>query len=172
MGTAGRRPTSDLCTKELFDKAYNACANKISILVPLPEDRILVSGGAAVIDHIAVKMFLYGFAPKLILHLPAKFENGAFTGSRDAETSNYYHRLMKSRSGIDGLADIDRAIRLGAVISVSDGFFARNNMVANSKHIIAETFSTTDDTPADGGTLHTWNKSKSTSKHHINLYNV
>lgn len=176
IGTAGRDKTK-VFSKELFNKMVAAAKYILANLT----DVTLVSGGAAWADHVAVKLFLEGFTSKLILHLPCKWDNGKFidNGNFDwrinpGRTANYYHGkfsevLEQTSTGIyfDTLSEIDAAIKKGAIITVNNGFHARNNLVAQSEYLIAFTWSQ-NNSPTDGGTLDTWNKSNG-QKYHVCL---
>lgn len=123
----------------------------------------LVSGGAAVSDHIAVRLFLDGVAPKLALHLPAEWTTHGFkeTSSRfdTGRTSNWYHALFSERERIDSLGEIQQAIERGAEIKMgAGGFKERNTDIARQADVmLAFTFGQ-GATLKDGGTADTWNK--------------
>lgn len=126
----------------------------------------LVSGGAALSDHVAVALHkMYGYP--LTLHLPCKWDLGkkAFfdTGVNDWETNpggtaNFYHRKFSQTMGRDesySLESMDALIREKKITtSTSRGFHARNRKVAGSDVVIAFTWGET--CPPPGGTAHTW----------------
>lgn len=143
----------------------------------------LVSGGAAWIDHLAVRLFLLGKVSKLVLHLPCPFDrmkqrfvdtqNGeTISGQRSTgeydwrinpgRTANYYHDKFSKQLGSNSLAEIELAIQKGATIYCYNGFHARNKEIAKTDLLLAFTWST-NDTPADGGTKHTWDCCQTTS---------
>lgn len=132
----------------------------------------LVSGGAAYIDHIAVKLFLK-YKCKLLLHLPCQFENKKYhdTGSysNPGKTANLHHKVFSEKVGYNTLKEIEDAINSGCEIKIHNGFFARNKYVAQSKYIIALTFNDADVPLFKSGTAHTWNCSKSKNKVHFNI---
>lgn len=170
IGTAGRDKTI-VMTQRLWVAMVADLKQRINI------DDVLVSGGAAWADHLAVHAFLQGWCKSLILFLPAPFESERFNGpnSSSASTANYYHREFKQVTGVDGLNDIAKAISKGCMVLCepsSDGYqamFARNKKVASTATAcIAYTFGDGDE-PADGGTLNTWKQIKSADKVHVPL---
>jgi hypothetical protein len=173
IGTAGRKEDGAKLSKELY---FKMCGRVHQILANLMQDEFedltLVSGGAAWADHIAVSLYLAGYAGHLVLHLPADYDNGKFVeeGSRSpGSTANYYHKLFSKKMGRNTLPAIQKAADLGASIRVNvNGFKARNSDVAADAKdgVIALTFGE-GDTPKDGGTFDTWNKSTAPFKVHI-----
>jgi hypothetical protein len=70
----------------------------------------------------------------------------------------------------DSLEEIDRAIRLGANVIVSQGFHAQNTKLAlGCDTLIAFSWSTSS-APIDGGTYDTWSKCKNALKIHFSLH--
>jgi len=185
IGTAGRKDDKDRMTKELFVKMM---AHAINIIQSANIDT-LVSGGAAWADHIAVKLYIAGLVPNLVLYLPAEFKDYAYLGTdrySPGRISNYYHRLMTEKLGKDSLIEIQQAIDMGAQVHVVPGFKNRNSPVAEqSDGLLAFTFGThsgaydsehegwynsRDGGLKDGGTADTWTKSKARIKEHKNLW--
>ncbi len=174
IGTAGRRSDGKRISKELYLKMYKKA---LELLSDIPvEKRHLVSGAAAVSDHLAVSLYLADEAASLTLHLPAEFEDGQFV-ERDVQydpgkTSNYYHHLfglkMSPEDPLSTLKGVEKAIEKGAETSVSKGFKARNLLVGQVERLLAFTFGE-GDIPKDGGTKHTWDRSKADTKIHIPL---
>lgn len=154
----------------------------------------LVSGGAAVSDHLAVLLFLDGAARSLTLYLPEHFdlESRRFLerGQRSCGAiSNYYHRRFSERlhqsltderlepetgrnqsnmSAYNSLCHIRIAADFGARLVVVPGFFQRNIPVGRVDRLVAFTFGS-GDAPADGGTAHTWRHSTATEKIHVSI---
>jgi hypothetical protein len=127
-------------------------------------DDVLISGGAAWADHLAVHAFLAGWVKALELYLPAPLTAGKFQGphSSAGSAANYYHEKFKRETGVDGLAELEEAIGRGAAVSfepAAPGYaamFNRNKKVAKEcTAAIAYTFGAGEQ-PADGGTLNTW----------------
>lgn len=164
IGTAGRDKSRPM-DSTLWRRMLNDVRGRIEL------DDALVSGGAAWADHLAVRMYLDGWADRLVLHLPAPFdlELRAFKemgrGSAGS-AANYYHQRFSFTLGerqrkVDSLAEIAEAIRLGAVVTEQrlcpgyGGMHARNKLVAlDAEEVVAYTWG--HDSPADGGTLSTW----------------
>ncbi len=148
IGTAGR---GDDGVKLKENPAYWRMMKVIAqtVATMLQPDR-LVSGGAAFSDHLAVQLYLEGFAPNLTLHLPADWLGHGFKevkGSGNASydpgrTSNYYHGLFSRDIGADTLAEIQQAIEKGATVKTgAGGFKARNTDIANeASTMLAFTF--------------------------------
>lgn len=173
IGTAGRREDG----ARLTEGDYRYLVKYIGGAVK-PND-VLISGGAAWADHVAVQLFLDGKVGGLVLHLPAElivgpdgklsFRNGGFGTA--GNTANYYHSLfdkaLKVESG-SSLKQIQEAIDRGAVVTFGDGtqgnegMKARNSLVARDARdfLVAMTFDPNmkNQTPKDGGTADTWRK--------------
>ncbi|GAM21826.1 hypothetical protein SAMD00019534_050010, partial [Acytostelium subglobosum LB1] len=181
IGTAGR----DL-TKPMSILQYEfMCVSVQSFMVINKlhtKELTLVSGGAAWADHVAVDLFLKSYPRfKLILYLPCeivKGEDGTYqyldNGSKDwrtnpGRTSNIYHNSFKSIIGRDTIQEIIDAKELGAVLDTSSkGFHDRNTKVSKSEYLVALTFAE-GLAPSSGGTLDTWNKSKSINRYHFTV---
>ena len=195
IGTAGRLSDADRISLPLYDAMYSEMLGTMTEW----NIRSLVSGGATVADHLAVRAFLEGEAEHLVLHLPAPFQGGRYVQSgsaigRDASTANRYHHQFSDRCGINSLQEIEAAIARGASSHVGRGFKARNLDVAEAAtHLLAFTFGNgqedggdtlwrdfAPDEPGfqsseeaglrDGGTAHTWGQCwKADLKRHVNL---
>lgn len=170
IGTAGRDKT-----QPMEQKLWLAMTTDLRGRVQ--QGDVLISGGAAWADHLAVYAFLQGWCSGLELYLPAPLTEKGFAGphSSSASAANYYHQRFKAATGVDGIAQLRLAISQGAVASeepVAPGYgamFARNQKVAmGSTSLIAYTFGDGDQ-PADGGTLDTWKKASSRERIHVAL---
>jgi hypothetical protein len=154
IGTAGRGYDKNQLTKGMFaSMCHGAC-------IVINENKIdhVISGGAAWADHVAVHLFLGGAIPNLTLHLPCEFRNGAYWGNRTAEIANFYHYSFSDVMGFKSLSQIEEAIKRGANITVSKGFFVRNTLVADESDVmLAMTFGNKE-TLKDGGTADTMGK--------------
>ena len=182
IGSAGRKSDGNKISKSLFEKVMN---NTIKLIEKIKEDNktddiTLVSGGAAFIDHVAVRLYLDQVLKcKLILYLPCKFKDNKGEG-KVGETMNYYHERFTKKIKSDSLEEISLAIKRGAVVGCDEGteggFHYRNGFVAKSDYIIAYTFNNGKDNPKDGGTLDTWNKAlafgNTTHRIHTSLYTL
>lgn len=192
IGTAGRKDDGPRLSAELFQKMTADAAARIATMRQSNpgSDTALISGGAAWADHVAVRLYLDGNAKRLTLFLPAELQHGRFverpTFDRfdTGRTANYYHRLFKEKTGIDGLKEIEAAIAKGAVADTSQpGFKERNTLVARkANHLLAYTFGPGREIThpghvyaetaglRNGGTADTWNKAiQAISKTHIPL---
>ena len=170
IGTCGRS-NQELLTQQLFFdmivKVIDIIDNEFKLDT---SEVILVSGGAAWSDHIAVKLFNEGAYPNLELNFPTYFRDGKFINNNTGNTSNMYHKVFSGVCDINSLEEISEAISNNCSIRVGKGFLDRNNYVADCDYMIAFTFNN-GDIPAKGGTLDTWNKCKSVKKH-VNLYTL
>lgn len=159
IGTAGRDKTKPM-TKGLWAWMLDDVRSRV------PVGALVVSGGAAWADHLAVRLFLEGHAGALTLHLPAPMDQ-EFLGpyKSAASAANFYHKMFSERIGINSLQDIADAASMpncfGSFQPMQSGYggmFVRNAIVAReAEELLAYTFGEGDQ-PADGGTLDTWNK--------------
>lgn len=170
IGTAGRDKAMPLS-----EKHWNFMAN--AIYEELTPTDVLVSGGAAWADHVAVWAYLNDYCAGLILHLPAPFNRGRFWGEYGTSggACNYYHQMFSKTMGFDSLKHIQAALDKGAQIteqSIAHGYAAmskRNQLVANDcTHMVAFTFGE-GDVPADGGTKITWDMAAGKHRCHVPL---
>ncbi|MCK4883680.1 MAG: hypothetical protein KAS30_02300 [Candidatus Diapherotrites archaeon] len=136
----------------------------------------LVSGGAALSDHIAVELFLSGFVKKLTLYFPCKWNEKKCEfmdkgpdnwRTNPGKLANSLHHEFGKRLKKNSLYEIQMAIDKGADIVIGKGFYARNlQIAATSKGLIAFTF----DKKMTPGTSHTWKACKideQLKKHYI-----
>lgn len=150
VGSAGRRDDASKLSRKHFDAACIVADGLIDQIndsnYPLTH---LVSGGAAWMDHVAVKLFLDKKVKNLRLYLPCYFNTGAFFNDRTGVTKKFdiattlhkYHRQFQIVTGINSLSQIQTAQNEGAeLIPCKGGFYGRNAMVAKSDFILACTF--------------------------------
>jgi hypothetical protein len=145
-------------------------------------DDVLVSGGAAWADHLAVHAYLEGWCAAMALYLPAplaipaggpaRFEG--MHGSAGA-AANYYHDRFAQLAAVPGLEQLAQAAREGAAVQfepAAPGYaamFTRNRKVATGcTAMLAYTFGEGAE-PADGGTLNTWSIRKDIERIHVPL---
>ncbi len=192
VGSAGRNNDGAKMSRELFDCMVTRTEKEITDILKLQKSKIvLVSGGSAWTDHVAVKLWLDSISGavniddaynSLELYLPCSYTacntNGNCTRMRfdpnsdEGKTLNKLHTQFSTRmgDGFDSFADILCAKELGATVNTQYvGFHARNKQVAKVDHLIAFTWGDSVDKPEGGGTLHTWNHCRSRSKTHIPL---
>ncbi|MBK1669081.1 hypothetical protein CKO28_13665 [Rhodovibrio sodomensis] len=196
IGTAGRKDDGARLTRHVWEQMLADARQQLADIQVIegadPATTTLVSGGAAYADHLAVKLYREGLAADLELHLPAELSDNGFVedparGRMDAgRVANYYHGQFKSRTGVDGLAELRAAAASGARVEVTHGFKERNTKVANSADVLlAYTFgggreitsavpgelAYADATAAglkDGGTADTFGKSRAARlKRHV-----
>lgn len=178
IGTAGRDKT-----KPMNAALWAAMLADLRARV-LPDD-ILVSGGAAWADHLAVAAFLRGWALGLRLYLPAPLTSdsgqprflAAGGGQSSGSAANYYHSLFRQATGVDGLAEIVQAVDAGAIVDAQPsspgfgGMYARNRLVAQeATHAVAYTWGAGE--PQDGGTRNTWLLLQHAMREHVSLLDL
>lgn len=170
IGTAGR---SKVPTIQEWNNMLADARSRVT-----PED-VLISGGAAFADHIAVKLFLEGRVKGLKLRLPAPIKNNKFVGGYGTAggTANYYHEKFSKLLGINTVAEIQQAINKGAEVTYETetsnrAMFIRNAKVAaESNSMIAYTYGEGNQ-PDDGGTKNTWDTAKYTDKTHVSISKI
>lgn len=174
IGSAGRSIPKTHQTRETMEAMYNHCLGKLKTL---PTKPILVSGGAAWADHLAVWLGLReGYS--VVLHLPCEFKDVMYVdnGSSDwrtnpGKTANYYHRVFSTALGTDSLGDIQKLMEMDTTeVHVGKGFHERNGKVAKSEYMLAYTWGRGDE-PDDGGTKHTWDLAAKTGckRRHVSI---
>ena len=148
IGTAGRKEDAKKLNAEKFQQMRTTTLQLLGELDIA--NSIVISGGAAWADRLAVNLFVHGEIVKLRLYLPCAFdkENRKFVddGTIDWQknpggTSNYYHRQFSDKIEVDTLGQIADAIDEGAELVEGGGLFDRNGRIAKSAtHIIGLTF--------------------------------
>lgn len=138
----------------------------------------LISGGAAWADHLAVHAYHSGWVKELTLFLPAPLGPDGFIGPTRsaASAANYYHQRFSQATGRRSYEELCAlAGSHGATLHAElpapgySAMFARNKKVAQAANgVIAYTFGH-GDSPADGGTLNTWQQIRGTEKVHVDL---
>lgn len=190
IGTAGRHGSYRKMNGALYQKMIDFSIKVVGDISTNPRNRIpienitLVSGGAALADHLAVILYLRGVVHNLHLHLPCKYDMDLekYENTSNGNTSNTHHLNFSNHLGPATLPQIGEAIRKGATIDVSDGFFTRNRLVADCDYLLAFTFSTLPsgnnikaiipnsnqtDITLQGGTGNTWKISTNSIKIHV-----
>jgi len=140
--------------------------------VVVPQDTVLVSGGAAGADHVAVTLFLRGKVDGLELHLPCEWNEMMFVDTgvyywklNPGRTANAYHKQFSKHIGRSSLAEIEDAIGKGAKVHVYKGFHERNTAIALScDKCICFTWDAGAE-PRGGGSLDTWRKCQVDKEH-------
>ena len=198
IGTAGRKDDANRMTAALFDQMCAKALDLITSDLNLDIRKVvLVSGGAAWSDHVAVKLFISSLVKVqqrteqiseqnneetksfagLNLHLPCGFDsqlskavdNGSFDWRMNpGRLMNRLHSEFGSKLGYSTLEEIPTAVELGAQLCVYPGFHARNRTVSSSPYCIAFSWSKTNE-PDDGGTKFTWKLCKG-QKVHVSLH--
>lgn len=180
IGTSGRAGN---VTKKLYENMINAVIIYLKKYVN-SQNIILVSGGAAFADHVAIHIYLnkdkYDLSNinELHLHLPCEFDmithkfydNGNSDWKNNSgKVANYYHDRFIHITGCDSyeeLYNVMTQIDQSVYVKVYNGFHSRNKYVAKSDYVLAFTFGK--NYPEDGGTKYTWDLCKG-KKFHISL---
>jgi hypothetical protein len=172
IGTAGRN--DDL--KKLDSDTWKFMKSSVAKLVETTGCDILVSGGAAWSDHLAVDLYLKNSAHLGVnLHLPCTFSEGQFDPTHPCgKVLNRHHKNFSEKLGVDTLLQIGEAISLGSNVTVSDSFMDRNTKIAkDSDVLLAFTYGNGKDLKK-GGTHDTFEKFISKDDRglafHLNLY--
>lgn len=183
IGTAGRSNDYLWFTKEKYDRVVEIIDRSLTDVCSKTgmrtEDLCLFSGGAAFMDHVAVKLFLTGKYGKLILFLPAFYDmkikryiETIIEGENSGKKSNHYHDLMRSVTGYNSLSEIHTAFGKGAAFQYYSTFKKRNSGLAQfANRVNATVYAFTlapGLVPKDGGTHDTWTKLKC-AKYHTSL---
>ena len=175
IGTAGRS-SSQLAALNtvVFDEMTNLAMGQIREWgFENLSQVILVSGGSAWADHVAVRLFLDRIEEwgGLQLFLPCRFspDTKQFDSTACGKSLNRYHEQQSSKMNRCSRQDLAAAIALGAQVeTIRKGFKGRNTAVANqADYMIALTFSSSADAPDHNsrGTLDTWSKCHGVKKH-------
>jgi|SRR6185369_13539530 len=161
VGSAGRQEDASKLSRQLFDDMVSRTSHVIQDWKLDPAHVVLVSGGSAFADHVAVRLFLAGKFASLELHLPCEWDSKKqrFNESDPAgHTLNQLHMAFSKAVGLDSLSDLAKAHAAGAKFIAWPGFHARNTQVAKSSNLIAFTFASGKQPKSGSGTLDTWNK--------------
>ncbi len=136
-----------------------------------PKDVILVSGGSAWADHVAVQLYLEGGFGGFELYLPTEFDlsQKRYIHSHEGQTLNKLFSECQAKTGSNVFEKLARVIGGTSVKTVvRKGFLARNTLISeNCDYLIAFTFSA--DVPKEGGTFDTWKKTPHSNKINIDL---
>lgn len=168
IGSAGRKTDGIKLNCNLYQRMLNDVRNRLRIV---NEPVHLLSGGAAVSDHLAVLAYLRDFpnVESFEIFFPCKWNNG-FEENKTGGISKWYHEKFSLKMGgtkTTSIEQIQKAIDKGATYIEGKGFHARNIPVGNADYILAYTFGDSLYEPKDGGTNHTWKQSKAPIKIHI-----
>jgi hypothetical protein len=180
IGTAGRHHSeyqtlSVEHMKLMANKVYDFIEN---VMKTATENVILVSGGSAWADHIAVQLYLTKKFAGLELYLPSEFnpKKKIFKNTHEGRRLNFLHEQCQTKTLMPVLDELARVVmssikssKSKVKIIVKRGFKQRNTLIAcNNDFLIAFTFSSTDQ-PIDGGTADTWQKTGHNNKFHYSL---
>lgn len=177
IGTAGgsKDSNSDKLSKEIFQEMVSFADKTIMNDFGLDSRGvILVSGGAAWSDHVAVELYKTGRYGGLEIHFPCEWKDGKHddTGEYDwrinpGRLSNTLHKAFSEKLGRESQNDFllfsnDERVSYNA----GKGFHTRNSRVAKAEYMIAFTFGN-----IKGGTADTWGKCKG-NRFHIDIGNL
>jgi hypothetical protein len=176
IGTAGRN-CLDRLNADVYDKMALDFENILRNIREVENKSIeLVSGGAAWVDHLAVRIYLEDIVSveSIHLYLPCKFYllNSCFDCySQEGKTLNFYHGKFSSIIIEEDLDFFYSRKQLSMVIdnesnyTVISGFKNRNIEVGKVDLLVAYTFGK--NVPLSGsGTWHCWKNSIAKKKIH------
>jgi hypothetical protein len=137
----------------------------------------LVSGGAALCDHITVTLFnMHREQANLELYLPCEFykhlsrfeDNGKYQWTANpGKTANNYHVRFRKMVGIDSLGELATVVSdPRCKVDISDGFHERTRKVAANCDVIIG-FSWGNE--IEGGTKYTWDACKLDTEHRFHF---
>lgn len=198
IGSAGRGADADKMSGEVFERAVCKATRFIKNKNIDIDNLVLVSGGSAWCDHVAVRLFLEKIHfpitsfdiscdnvkvkqfQGLVLHLPCAFlDTGRFDNSVCGRILNELHDEFNAKmnlnndSHFDSFSDILAAIHLGAEVVVTNGFSGRNARVAESDYVLAFSWHANEAEllRSGGGTAQTYEmaKGKKRNCYHITL---
>ena len=178
IGTSGR-DDDDLSKLDYYHLQW--MANKVEsyikdVLHTEPSNIILISGGSAWADHVAVQLYLdkeKKFAG-LELYLPSKFDlkYNHYVNTHEGRLLNKLHKQCQEKTDIDVLLELGKVLhRPGVKVVIKRGFPSRNTLIAkNCDYLLAFSFGETNEFgPLKGGTLDTWKKVLHCNKSHYDL---
>lgn len=175
IGTSGRSPNDlKMLTKAHMEWMVNNVKFYIrEVLKISPEQIILVSGGSAWADHIAVQLYLGKEFAGIELYLPSRFDakHQRYINTHEGRKLNALHKQCQEKTDYPVFQELASTVSSKKCkVTIQRGFLPRNTLVArNCDYLIAFTFSKTD-TPENGGTLDTWSKTKHQNKIHFSLH--
>ena len=174
IGSAGRNDDVEKLNLKVYLKMYHHLKEFIYSIMNEYRIKIneieLISGGSPWADHLAILFFFENPQVKLTLHFPCVFIDTRFERNRYGNILNELHQKFSEKCNMNSLWQIEKAIELGAQTYYHDGFFRRNDLIAETDFMIAFTFGINQ--PKPGGTKDTWDKFKSTNKIHFNIAKV
>jgi hypothetical protein len=139
VGSAGRGPDAPHLSPRLLRAMEEVAA------CVLAQGAVLASGGAALADHVAVRLFLGGRVSGLRLYLPARLLPGGRYEDRGPRSpgavSNRHHGWFSRACGVDSFAELEEAVRRGAEVLQGRSFLGRNAaLAADVGGLVAMTF--------------------------------
>ena len=177
IGTSGRNPqdANRLELKHLQWMKDNVKVYIENVICKPMNNIILVSGGSAWADHVAVQLFREGGFAGLELYLPSEFNTKAhkYKNTHEGRMLNTLHEQCQNKTGLPIFEDLTsvNSKKNNVKIMIQRGFKPRNTLVArNCDHLVAFTFGNT--IPSSGGTSDTWGKVQHENKLHISLDDI
>ena len=147
IGTSGRNPkdAERLESKHLQWMKDNVKIYIQSVINVETKDIILVSGGSAWADHVAVQLFREGEFGGLELYLPSEFniKSHIYKNTHEGRTLNKLHEHCQNKTGLPIFEELTsvNSRKKGVKITIQRGFKPRNTLVARGcDHLIAFTF--------------------------------
>ena len=133
VGVSGRNPIDKkrLEAKHMAWMLANSTDYIKNVLQLDPANIILVSGGSAWADHIAVQLYLTMEFAGLELYLPSVFDvkHKRYVNTHEGRALNTYHAECAEKTNIDCFTDLQRAIhgKNKAKVTVKRGFLTEKH---------------------------------------------
>lgn len=166
IGTSGRNPMDSmrLTADHMKWMAENVLCYIEHVIKTTTDNIILISGGSAWADHVAVQLYLSHNFAGLELYLPTDFdvENKKYANTYEGTMLNLLHSQCKEKINIDVLNELAEAIpKRTTTVVIKRGFLQRNSLVSKKcDHLICFVFSHI----ISGGSNDTWKKTKHQNK--------
>ncbi|RUP50111.1 hypothetical protein BC936DRAFT_140273 [Jimgerdemannia flammicorona] len=185
IGAVGREPG------QLTNKLFMAMVSKTRWIITAKlklalEDVVLVGGGGAwsghllvtSTEHVAIHLFLEHHCG-LNLFFPCGFGGRLFPKfigteflSDPARITNQCHERFRRVVDFDPRHEIQDATNGGAVVSIQQGFEARNAAIAGNSDVLIAFSWAESGAPVYGDAFQIWSQSTARSKIHISLHSL
>lgn len=173
-GSTGRYPgDKNKLRPEFMEKMITVIREYIkNELNTTPDKVVLVSGGSAWAEHIAVQLYLTKEFAGLDLFLVSEFsvKQKKYVNTHEGRTLNQLLIECQDKTGIDVFSELAKSIdgKNKAKITIQRAFKPRNTLIAkNCDFLIAFTFGLQEN--VKGGAIDLWEKVSSDKRIHFDL---
>lgn len=173
VGVSGNDPLDKkkLCLEHMIYMTTTAMDYIKNVIGTNPSEIILVSGGSAWADHVAVQLYLTGEFAGIELYLPSRFDikQKKYINTHEGRKLNSLHAECQEKTGVNVFEELTKTVSRKAVkVTIQRGFLARNTLISkNCDYLVAFTFNP--DSPQKGGTFDTWKKTTHKNKMNYDL---